>query len=271
MELNKLYSLLQQLSNIPSDSNEAFVLDYKITQGFSFVVSSKKLLEKGIGKELISADITFKILRHGITVFSIGSVNRETHFQLIALGVSTSQTEEDFTFIFQTIKNRVLDIFKVQMDPQIILCNIDKTISNAFLSVFGANVVVLTSWIHIRETIKRNIKRYFVEELQKEALDDVNRLQLSSSPEALENASQLFLQKYAAYEEFVSYFKYEWLQQFRNWYVGAAKDNVRTNSALEMFNSNLRRHKTFHESSSFENSLVMLFESVEHLSHHNVF
>jgi len=44
----------------------------------------------------------------------------------------------------------------------------------------------------------------------------------------------------------VSYFKYEWLEQFRNWYEGA-KQNPSTNNALEAFNRYFKQERTLRE------------------------
>lgn len=266
-----MHTLLRQLSNVPNGPNEAFVLDYKLIEGFACTISSKKLLLNGIGKKLISADTTYKLLWQGLAVSPIGTVDSGV-FHLIALGVSKNQ-EEDFAFIFETIKNKAIEIFNIQIDPQIILCDANKSISNAFMSVFGDNRVILTCWYHVRETIKKSLGIYFAKEVQQKVLNDIGYLQLSSSPEAFEDASLIFLQKYAAHKDFVKYFKYQWLQQFRNWYVGAVKGIPKTNNALEAFNRDLKQGKTLQEPTSLENCFEMLFRSIFRLSlkYDNVF
>lgn len=265
VESNKLYSLLQQLSNVPNGSNEAFVLDYKIIQGFTCVISSKKLLLEGIGKKIISADTTNKNTWLGFSVSPIGTVESGV-FHLIALGVSRNEQEEDFAFMFQAIKNWTFEIFNVQIDPQIVLCNANKSISNAFLSVFGNNSLVLTCWCHVKQTIERILKKFFAKEIQQNVLNDINQMQLSTSPETFEDVSKFFLQKYAAHEAFVLHFECKWLHEYRNWYVGAAKENPRTNNAIEAFNRSLKQDKMLQEPSSVENFLKKLFELIFSLS-----
>lgn len=78
-------------------------------------------------------------------------------------------------------------------------------------------------------------------------LDDIDCLQLSTSPQIFENASNRFLRKYTSYEEFALYFNYEWLEQFRNWYEGAAEKSPSTNNALESFNRYLKDERTLRE------------------------
>ncbi|KAJ6642716.1 hypothetical protein Bhyg_07670 [Pseudolycoriella hygida] len=246
--LSELIAILNEHSTVPEDWNQAFVLDYKTTEEnnirFDFVVSSKKLLSNSIGKELFAADTTYKILWEGFPVAPIGTVDKDRHFHLTAMCVSTTEREEDFTFFFQTIKDTIFKIFNGVLEPKIILCDACKAISNAFLAVFGDQCLVLMCWFHVKKAVRKNIGHYFPKEMHQSVLDDIDCLQLSLSPQIFEIASKLFLQKYAAHAEFVSYFEYEWLQQFRNWYEGAAGKCPSTNNALESFNRYLKDERT---------------------------
>lgn len=58
--------------------------------------------------------------------------------------------------------------------------------------------------------------------LQGEILNDIDKLQLSSTPEIFDKASTLFLEKYKDHEVFVTYFEEQWLRLHRNWYEGAS-------------------------------------------------
>ena len=78
-------------------------------------------------------------------------------------------------------------------------------------------------------------------------LKDLDSLQLSQSPDVFEKASQLFMNKYASYEDFLSYFIYEWLEEFRNWYEGAAENAPATNNELETFNRYFKEERTLRE------------------------
>lgn len=73
-------------------------------------------------------------------------------------------------------------------------------------------------WFHMKKAIKKNIGLYFPNVMHELVFKDIDNVHLSRSPEIFQNASQLFLQKYSVYEDFVAYFKYEWLEQNRNWY-----------------------------------------------------
>lgn len=251
IKLSDLVTILNEHSKVPEDWNTGFVLDYKITEGneikFDFVVSSKKLLSNAIDKELFVADTTYKILWQGFPVAPIGTVDKDRHFHLIGICVSTNEKEEDFTFFLQTIKSKILNIFNVEVKPRIILCDACKAISNAFLAVFGDDCLVLMCWFHVKKAIKKIIGRYLPKEMHQGVLDDIDCLQLSTSPQIFENASNRFLRKYTSYEEFALYFNYEWLEQFRNWYEGAAEKSPSTNNALESFNRYLKDERTLRE------------------------
>lgn len=251
ISLSELVKILNEHSNVPDGWNQGFVLDHKIVEGkeiqFGFVVSSKKLLSNAIGKKLIADDTTYKILWQGFPVAPIGTVDKDRHFHLIAMCVSSNEKEEDFTFFFQTIKNKIFSVFNCELESKIILCDACKAISNGFLAVFGDDCLVLTCWFHVKKAIKKNILHLLPKEMHQGVFDDIDCLQLSTSPQIFEKASDLFLQKYAIFEEFVAYFRYEWLEQFRNWYEGAAEKYPSTNNALESFNRYFKDERTLRE------------------------
>lgn len=79
-----------------------------------------------------------------------------------------------------------------------------------------------------------------------ECLQDIDKLQLSKNDKTFRKASQLFLEKYAEYDEFVAYFNTQWLALHRNWYEGASvpMKAPSCNNGLEVFNRTLKDEKT---------------------------
>lgn len=249
IKLTELKKLLHDNSNVPEDCNKAFIVDFKISDDtnniqLNFFVSSKKLLNNAVGKELFAADTKYKVMWQDLPVSPIGTVDKDRNFHLIGMGVSTNEKEENFTFFFKSIKKRVLETLNALINPTIILCDAAEAISNAFLAVFGADCLVLTCWSHVKAAIKTSIGQYFPKEMQKVVLDDIEYLQLSRSTAIFENASLLFLKKYADYAAFVTYFNYEWLGQNRNWYEGAAEQTPSSNNALETFSRHYKLERT---------------------------
>lgn len=196
--MSDLLTFLRDNSGVPEDDNKPFVLDYTFSDAdksdirFDFIVSSRKLLGNAIGKKLIAADTTYKIVWQGFPVSPIGTVDQDRHFHLIGMGVSTNEQEEDFTFFFKTIKRKILEISQVEINPTIILCDAAKAISNAFRATFGDDCLVLMCWFHMKKAIKINIGLYFPKEMHELVLKEIDNLHLSRSPEIFQNASQLF-------------------------------------------------------------------------------
>lgn len=142
------------------------------------------------------------------------------------------------------MKKGILETLHSEINPTAILCDAAKTISNGFRAVFGDDCLMLMCWFHVKKAIEKNIGLYFSKEMHQLVIDDIDTLHLSRSSKIFENASQLFLQKYSVYQDFVAYFRYEWLEQNRNWYEGAAEQTPSTNNALESFNRYLKQDRT---------------------------
>lgn len=248
--LEELKKMLNENSKIPEEYSKAFVIDFKLhdvndSTRFNFFVSSKRLLINSIGAQLFVADTNYKIVWQDLPVLPIGTVDKDRHFHLIGMGVSTHETEEDFTFFFETIKKKSFEILHARVNPTIILSDANKSISNAFLAVYGAQSLVLMCWIQVRAAIKANIEKFLPKETQKSIMDDIEYLQLSRNAEMFENASRLFLEKYSHCSEFCAYFEREWLLQHRNWYEGAAEQTPSSNESLELFYKSFKQERIF--------------------------
>lgn len=117
ISLSELETVLNEHSNVPDDLNQGFVLGHRIVERkeiqFGFVISSKKLLSNAIGKKLIAADTTYKILWQGFPVAPIGTVDQNRHFHLVAMCVSSNEKEEDFTFFFSNNQRQNLQYFQL--------------------------------------------------------------------------------------------------------------------------------------------------------------
>lgn len=67
---------------------------------------------------------------------------------------------------------------------------------------------------------------------QDEVLHDIKRMQLITCPTTFNMVMMLSLEKLAQHEEFIAYFKNEWINRNSNWYEGANLTTPSHNNAL---------------------------------------
>lgn len=88
----------------------------------------------------INADATYKLIWQGFPVLVLGTTDMEKKFHFIGIAVCKSETEDDFAFAFNAIKNSVLKIFEIELQPKALISDAAKAIQNAFVGVFGHEV-----------------------------------------------------------------------------------------------------------------------------------
>lgn len=286
LSMAELNEVLEKNSTIPSDENHGFVLCKRIIEepeiGFTFLVSSKKLMGNATKSKVACADTTHKLLWQGFLVQVIGNTDGNKSFHPSGIAVSTNEQTEDFAFIFKGLKEAVKELLGVDLQPKVIMSDAAKAIPNAFMSVYSDDIIELMCWYHMKVAAEAKIRFYFPKNLQDEVIRDLEKLQLSQNPKIFEKSSNLFLEKYEAYAEFIDYFTEQWLVLHRNWYEGACvkstnEDNENnktneylkapsTNNALESFNKSVKAEKTLRERLSLENFINQLMTWIKQWS-----
>lgn len=69
----------------------------------------------------LHADATYKLIWQGFLVLICGTTDMRRHFHPFGVGVCVNERQEDFTFIFNTIKQKALHIFNVQPDFKVLI------------------------------------------------------------------------------------------------------------------------------------------------------
>ena len=98
-----------------------------------------------------------------------------------------------------------------------------------------------------KKNIQKKVEKLIAKKKQKEILGDIDSLHLATSPTLFNKALTAFLRKHAKEEEFIAYFKQEWVSLNPNWYLGSAEGCPVTNNALESFNRGIKDSHTFRE------------------------
>lgn len=143
ISLGQLEKWLYENSIVPESSYSAYVIAYEtnvdaITDEarFRFIISSKHLLAIPYKSEILHADATYKLVWQGFPCHVIGTTDRGKKFHPIGFGVASSETTEDFKFMFNAIKQETERLADgVKYEPTVLVCDAAKSIQNAFEQV----------------------------------------------------------------------------------------------------------------------------------------
>lgn len=265
-----------ECSDIPDIATDPFIVNYEIAiddkndenSQFRFFVSSKRLLQIAINTDKIHIDATYKFAWQGFPVLVIGTTDANIKFHPIGLCVCSHERTADFEFIFQTITDAVLNIFAVKMTLRVLIADAASSIRNGATNVFGKALKIVMCWTHMRRSVVKNFPEYIKNrKTQIEFMADLDKLQLSRSPDEFERASNLFVAKWKIVsEELMQYFTKKWLVQHSNWYEGYSKYTPSTNNALESFNKVIKDEQTLRERFDLSHFRVVVFAMVKQWS-----
>ncbi|KAJ6649606.1 hypothetical protein Bhyg_04844 [Pseudolycoriella hygida] len=252
ISIAELKQFLTQHLEYPENPNEAFVLDYRISdeneKRFDFFVTSKKLLSLAIGKKLFACDTSSKVIWQGFPVTPVGTLDMDRNYHMFGLGVSSDEHSDAFDFFFRAIKNGVNRVHGIDIKPEILLSDASKSIQSGFTSAFGDDCLILMCWHHMKKALRDQLSNLIPTLFHDNVMTDVDTLQICQNPEMFERASTLFLQKYCEFGDFVSYFQEQWLKQNRNWYEGASPMFVpSSNNGEETFTRWFKEKKTMRD------------------------
>lgn len=253
ISLGELVIWLEAHRKVPENPHQSFVLDYNTDDvddqaTFKFVISTKHLISQLDLAKNVHADSTYKLVWQGFPVLIIGTTDRDLHFHVVALAVTTTEQTSDFQFFFQAILDASVLYCSKAFEPEVLICDAAGAIHVGFKCVFGEKPAIRMCWAHVKMNVRKNVSRFCHDKtIQASILTDVDCLQLASSPLVFEKASNAFLQKWQIHKEFCDYFKDIWLSRNQNWYEGAAENSPSTNNALEAFNRVIKDCGTFRQ------------------------
>jgi hypothetical protein len=272
ISVGELEKWLKEHSTIPDSNYEAYVKSYEISAEdtdiyFRFFITSTYFIELASRSHVVHADATYKLIWQGFPVIIVGTTDKDRHFHPFGLSVSTNEKKEDFKFVFNAVKEAVEIQHKISFQPNVLVCDAAKSIQNAFLEIFGSQSVVRMCWAHAKKNIVKHVDKLITKEHRIEILNDVDLIQLATSPEIFQRVSAMFLEKWSTYVDFCEYFKKEWIQLNPNWFEGVANGTQSTNNALEAFNRVIKDSNTLRERLSLGHFLTKAIDMVRSWSH----
>lgn len=235
-------------SQLPENVNDAFVISSSCSKlneerHFQFVVSTPYLLNYFKLLDKICIDSTYKLNWHGFPLTILGTVDREKKFHPIAYACTTNETTEDYAFIFDSVKAAMKKYFDCEFQPSTIIADGADAIRNAFYKSFKSAKLDVMCFAHVLRNIT---KRPFQSQNNKNLIiDDIKNIQLASDKQTFKMMTKKFCEKWSELEnEFVTYFKKQWLGKHCNWYEGAAIYTPSTNNAQEGYNGAIKKKIT---------------------------
>jgi hypothetical protein len=220
---------------IPDDIHQVFVIGYVIIIDeddpkksiFRIALSTRFLLELALKTRHLAADATYKLNFHGCPDFLIGVNDMRRVFHSTALSLCSGETGEDYAFIFSSVKLIIDKIFFNNISTYystILIADGAEAITNGFITAFLVCVIRIMCWAHVVRAVDKRLNVTGIKEF-KDVLVDIYSLQLSFSPVYFVYASNLFLNKWRlknldVINEFIVYFKSEWLKTNSGWHEG---------------------------------------------------
>lgn len=246
ISLGELEEWLTQRATIPDDEHTVFVVHYEANYDvpyFRFFLSTKNLLSQSMKSKTVHADTTYKLNYEGFPVLVLGVTDLDRHFHPSGISVCTKEETEDFTFIFQSLTSGIYRVHGHTYKPTTLVSDAAEAIHNGFIAVFGVLLIIMC-WAHLKHAI---LKRYKGKANIDAILSDLDLLQLSPSNESFQIALNLFFEKWKKEEEFIAYFKEQWVDKNCNWFEGVAKLIPKTDNALEGKNKWIKDSDTMRE------------------------
>lgn len=88
------------------DDDSPFVIDIRASnysdkeKYFQYIVSTKRLLRNAANYSTICVDATYKVLLHGYPLLTMGSIDLNRRFHMIAAAVCVTENTKDFEFFY---------------------------------------------------------------------------------------------------------------------------------------------------------------------------
>lgn len=219
----ELIEWLKSQTKIPECADSAFVIDWthkREDSSFAFAISTRRLLVNACGQKNVCADGTYKITWQGFPLIVVGTIDRQNHFHVISIVVTSNERSSEYKFVFESIKRAIEQQSGQPFVPEVLISDYAAAIRNAFFAVFGATKNVICS-VHLFRKLRER-GGLSNKDNKKLLLNDVTALYSAPDADTFDLGASLFLEKWQEMEEeFCYYFKATWLgETTRNWFRG---------------------------------------------------
>lgn len=132
------------------------------------------------------------------------------------------------------------------MKPENAIADGAEEIRQSIVEIFP-DIKLVMCWAHASKKMKEHLDKYVKDpKMNQQIYADILKLQLSQSQEIFSKAAILFLHEHRAEENFVNYFKKEWIDKRTGWYEGVSHMCPSTNNAQEATHRAIKLLWTMH-------------------------
>ena len=167
----------------------------------------------------------------GYPALTCGTTDKQRHFHPFGIGLAFNETEDDFAFFFDSIKQ-----LAGTYAPEILIADNAPAITHAYERAFKL-VQRVNCWAHVIRNIDDHLKGF---ECKDAIRKDLLEIQVSPTEQIFKKSIELFMRKYSApsLADFLKYFKANWVDKNSNWWEGYARGLPSTSNSLESFHLN---------------------------------
>lgn len=265
----QLIEWCKALSKTPADKDQGFVLDHfydGVDNSFAFVLSTLRLLKNAANQSNICADGTYKVVWQHFPMIIVGFVDRQNHFHVIAVCVTSNERTNEYRFVFRTIKKAIETHTNTIFEPNVLISDAAPAIRNGFYDTFETATQNVICYVHVLRNLR---KAPLKNKANRDAIiNDVKVLHKSADEREFQTACSLFIQKWTQdEEEFCSYFQSQWLQEdTQNWYCGYSPFVPAHNNGQEGFNNHVKKDHLMRELLPFDTFKIVSIEMVSEMS-----
>lgn len=270
--LNDLFDFAKEHFVPPEDDDIGYVVGFDRSRPnqdekwFRIFFSTKRLLRTALETNVLHADGTYKIIIQGFPVLVIGVTDYAKRFHLCGLAICSSESGDDFRFLFQSLSNGVQNITHNEINPRYLVADASAAITKGFNDTFENDETIR---INCFSHLMMNVDKYKFQDTEQKSniKNDIKKLQQSSSQSQFDVGCDLFIKKWTQTEpEFTMHFNNVYIKANNMWYAGAGIRVPKTNNALENFNRQMKSHQTFYKRQNLNVFLHRALEIVEERS-----
>lgn len=219
IKMGDLSEWCEKRMTFPNEKDEAFVLGFECSttendQHFKFCMSTPHLLDLLSNAKVISIDATYKLNWMEYPLIILGVVDNMKRFHPMVYCCSSHERTEDYTYIFETVKQCIEKNLKKTFAPKIMVSDAADAIRNGFYNVHEDSAEAdVMCFSHVLRNVR---KRPFTSKVNKALIiDDIRQIQLASNKSTFELMTDLFIKKWEPIEKnFTDYFQKEWLGKY---------------------------------------------------------
>ncbi len=255
ISLGELEDWANKNRHMPEDDDTPYVCGFDCSfdkKTFRLAVTTKRLLENTLNSDMVQADATYKLIWQGFPVLIVGTSDSQRQFHPFCLAICTNETEEDYKFLFNSLKAAVSQVKKQNFQPRILLADAAQSITNGFISAFNISPLRLMCWAHVKTNLDKKLNMIKDKDIQAQIQQEIVVMQTATKRDIFDQATKLFFEKWAStnhqgVSEFCTYFEKNWIKINYNWFEGASEKTPSTNNGLEAVNRTIKSEITKYE------------------------